>query len=170
MPICMRVAMTSLRSNGSPRSSGFGDGRFAGLCPDDGLPCSAVASTSLGIAPESVRPLRRCEYEQLIQSGAFEGERVELLYGVVVQMSPHGTRHDGVVQRLTRLLLLGLDPRAGVRIQSAFAAASGSQPEPDVAVVAPGDYLTAHPSSAHLIIEVADSSLPIDHGLKAKLY
>jgi Uma2 family endonuclease len=39
-----------------------------------------------------------------------------------------------------------------------------------VAVVAPGDYLAAHPSAAHLIVEVADSSLPIDHGLKAKLY
>ena len=36
--------------------------------------------------------------------------------------------------------------------------------------MAPGDYLDAHPSDAHLIIEVADSSLPIDHGLKAKLY
>jgi Uma2 family endonuclease len=57
-----------------------------------------------------------------------------------------------------------------VRVQSAFAASDGSEPEPDLAVVPAGDYDDAHPSEAHLIIEVADSSLVKDRGIKAALY
>ena len=60
--------------------------------------------------------------------------------------------------------------RATVRIQSALAASDGSQPEPDVAVVPRGDYRTAHPTEALLVIEVADSSLATDRGTKARLY
>jgi Uma2 family endonuclease len=73
----------------------------------------------------------------MVELGLFEGERVELLYGVVVQMSPKGTRHDAVIQRLNQLLVPALIPRAGVRIQSAFAASDGSEPEPDIAIFPP---------------------------------
>jgi Uma2 family endonuclease len=100
----------------------------------------------------------------------FEGERVELLYGVVVQMSPHGPLHDSALQELTELLVRNLAGRASVRIQSAFAASDGSEPEPDVAVVPKGDYRGAHPDQAGLIVEVAHSSLPKDRGIKARLY
>lgn len=122
------------------------------------------------LSPEAVRPLRRVEYERLVLLGCFENERVELLYGTVVRMSPHGAPHDAVVQRLTRLLVPALLGRADVRVQSAFAAADSSEPEPDVAVVPPGDYDEAHPSAAWLIIEVAASSLTLDRGIKARLY
>jgi Uma2 family endonuclease len=57
-----------------------------------------------------------------------------------------------------------------VRIQGSFAAGELSEPEPDVSVLALGDYDAAHPSEAHLIIEVADSSLSYDRGQKAELY
>jgi Uma2 family endonuclease len=122
------------------------------------------------IAPECTRPITRVEYEKLVDLGMFSDERVELLYGVLVEMSPIRPRHGGTVQRLNRLLLLALDPRAAVRIQSPFAASDGSEPEPDVCVVPPGDYDDAHPTEAHLIVEVADSSLTKDRGIKAKLY
>jgi Uma2 family endonuclease len=120
--------------------------------------------------PASPRLLRRSEYEKMVELGLFEGERVELLYGVVVQMSPKGARHDATIQRLNHLFVLALAPRAGVRVQSAFAASDGSQPEPDLAVVPAGDYDAGHPSKAHLIIEVAESSLEVDRGTKAGLY
>lgn len=106
----------------------------------------------------------------MVALGMFEGERVELLYGVIVSTSPHGPEHDSAVERLTSLLVRALHPRASVRIQSAFAASDGSEPEPDVAVVPPGDYRRAHPSKAHLVVEVAGSSLTKDRGLKARLY
>lgn len=39
-----------------------------------------------------------------------------------------------------------------------------------MAVVPPGEYRDAHPTRAHLIVEVADSSLKVDRGIKAQLY
>ena len=53
------------------------------------------------VAPERVRPLRRLEFEQMVEQGLFRDERVELLQGVVVEMSPQGSRHAATVQRLT---------------------------------------------------------------------
>jgi Uma2 family endonuclease len=122
------------------------------------------------IIPDAPRPLRRAEYERMVELGFFENERVELLYGTVVRMSPHGAPHDATVQRLNELLVLALHGRAGVRVQSAFAASDGSEPEPDIAVVPPGDHDAAHPSAAWLIVEVADSSLVKDRTVKGKLY
>jgi hypothetical protein len=55
------------------------------------------------IAPEAPRPLRRAEYDLLVEQGFFDDERVELLDGVIVRMSPHGPEHDDVVGRLTEM-------------------------------------------------------------------
>jgi Uma2 family endonuclease len=106
----------------------------------------------------------------MAEAGCFEDERVELLYGVIVTMSPKGPPHDSAIQQLTRLLVKSLDDRATIRVQSSFAASDGSQPEPDVAIVPQGLYRDAHPTSAFLIIEVSDSSLVVDRGIKAQLY
>ena len=122
------------------------------------------------IAPEGARPIRRTEYEHMVDRGFFEGERVELLYGVIVRMSPHGPEHDDALDRLASELQRLLAGRGRVRVQSGFAASDGSEPEPDIAVVPPGDYAAAHPASAWLVVEVAQSSLAKDLGPKARLY
>lgn len=119
---------------------------------------------------EQARPIRRREFEQMVELGLFEGERVELIDGVIVQMSPKGPKHESALERLTELLVQRIAGRATVRIQSGFAASDGSEPEPDVAVVPRRDYSTAHPSEALLVIEVADSSLRFDRTEKAALY
>jgi len=119
---------------------------------------------------EVIRPLRRVEYDQLVSLGVFEGERVELLEGALVAMSPIGAPHNSTVQRLTRLLVLALESRAGVRVQMSFAALDTSQPEPDFAIVPLGDYDREQPSEAYFIIEVAESSLALDRGKKLRLY
>ena len=106
----------------------------------------------------------------MVELGFFSDERVELLYGVIVRMSPHGPRHDAAIEKLTELLVLLVAGRASVRVQSAFAASDGSEPEPDIAIVPKRDHRDTHPSEALLIIEVADSSLALDRGAKAKLY
>jgi Uma2 family endonuclease len=128
-----------------------------------------MPSTAL-LANEEPRPIRRVEYDKMVELGLFEGERVELLYGVIVRKSPKGPPHESAIERVTELLVRGLAGRATVRVQSAFAASDGSEPEPDVAVVPRADYSARHPSVAHLVIEVADSSLPTDRGTKATLY
>jgi Uma2 family endonuclease len=125
----------------------------------------AIASTA-----EVIRPLRRVEYDQLARLGAFEDEKIELLDGEMVAMSPIGPPHDAAVQKLTELLVLALHGRAWVRCQSSFAASELSEPEPDLAVVPRSNYESDHPSQAHLIIEVAESSLAKDRGRKLRLY
>jgi Uma2 family endonuclease len=122
------------------------------------------------IAPESIRPISRKDYEVLVQAGAFEGERVELLEGAIVEISPHGPEHDAPIDRLTRLLVTALGARAVVRVQGSFAASDLSEPEPDLAVLPPGDYDDAHPDEAWLIVEVARTSLTKDRGVKARVY
>jgi Uma2 family endonuclease len=121
-------------------------------------------------AAEVIRPLRRAEYDQLVELGAFQDERVELLDGVLVAMSPIGVAHNSTVQKLNRLLVLALEGRAAVRCQSSFAASSISEPEPDFVIAPPGEYDLDHPTEAYLIIEVADSSLTLDRGKKLQLY
>jgi hypothetical protein len=89
--------------------------------------------------PDNIRPLRRVEYEKLVEHGAFVDERLELVEGLLVPMSPIGPSHGSSVQKLTHVLVVALDGRAGVRVQLPFAALDTSEPEPDVAVVPLGD-------------------------------
>jgi Uma2 family endonuclease len=122
------------------------------------------------VASARLRPLRRLEYERMAAEGFFEDERVELLDGVIVEMTPQGTRHAVAIERLSHLLFAAVGGRARVRIQLPFAASEVSLPEPDVAVVPVADYELAHPSQARLIIEVAESSLKKDRLVKARVY
>jgi Uma2 family endonuclease len=123
------------------------------------------------VATERLRPLRRVEYERMAEEGFFEeDERIELLEGVLVEMTPQGTRHAVVIERLSHLLFAAIGGRARVRIQLPFAASDVSLPEPDVAVAPVGDYESAHPSQARLIVEVAESSLNKDRLVKGGVY
>jgi Uma2 family endonuclease len=122
------------------------------------------------VPPEKVRPLRRTEYDRLVLLGMLRGENVELLYGRLVRMSPQGEPQVFSVTRLNKLLVRALGDRAEVRVQAPFGASDVSEPEPDLAIVAPGDYLQEHPSRTFLLIEVADSSLQDDRRIKGPLY
>lgn len=106
----------------------------------------------------------------MVAAGFFRDERVELIQGVVVEMSPQNAPHSYAIQVLTRLLMPRLVGRADVRVQLPFVAGADSVPEPDLAVVALGNYAAAHPNQALLIVEVADSSLRFDRQTKAELY
>ncbi len=119
---------------------------------------------------EPTRPLRRSEYDQLIAAGAFDGERLELLEGRLAVMTPQSPPHAVVVQQLNELLLPALLGRAIVRVQLPLAVSDLSEPEPDIAVVAPGNYAAEHPTSALLVVEVADTSLRRDRDVKPALY
>ena len=121
------------------------------------------------IAPDTLRIIRRDDYERMVELGLFEDERIELLRGVLVAMSPQGTRHAHVISRLTRLLIERLG-QVEVRCQMPFAAGADSVPEPDIVVVPVMDYSTFMPQQAHLVVEVAETSLRKDRILKSELY
>lgn len=99
-------------------------------------------------------------------------DRVELLAGVIVAMSPRHPPHASAVYRTHEALRTALGNRALVRMQLPFVAGPLSVPEPDVAVVLgrPSDYDTVHPDAAILVVEVADTSLLSDRLTKASIY
>ena len=117
-----------------------------------------------------IRPLLRKEYDQLAALGAFEDERIELLEGALVEMSPIGPPHSSTLDKLTMLLVPLLVGRAIVRVQGPFAAERISEPEPDLMVMPLGDYTTSHPEQALVIIEVSESSLGKDRVIKQRIY
>jgi Uma2 family endonuclease len=122
------------------------------------------------IPADQIRPLKRVEYDRLVATGAFVDERVELIDGLLVRMSPQGADHAYVLRRLPWLLKQAVGARADVQVQCPLAVASDTELEPDVAVVPPGDYLDDHPDRALLVVEVADSTLRKDRLVKAQLY
>lgn len=127
-------------------------------------------TTHVALDAAAIRPLRRIEYERLVESGAFVDEKVELIRGVLVRMNPQGNRHAGAIQVLTKLLVRAVGDAAEVRVQLPFAAGDDTEPEPDLAIVPVGSPWQAHPAKAFVIIEVAESSLGHDRLIKADLY
>lgn len=151
----MACALTDPPTNGAPQVQRYLD---------------AMASSPEGVNTENVRPLRRAEYDRLVDAGSFDGEKVELIDGRLLAMSPQGGRHAFSVTRLTKLLVLALGDRADVRAQVPLAASDISEPEPDIAIVTPGEYLDDHPQRALLVIEIAQASLRQDRTIKKVLY
>ena len=100
----------------------------------------------------------------------FQNERVELIRGIIVRMSPQKEAHATVIQILTRIFVPALLGRADVRVQLPFAASDDSMPEPDLALVAVTRFGQPHPGHAFLVIEVAEASLRDDREEKAELY
>jgi Uma2 family endonuclease len=131
-----------------------------------------VSPSALAQFSDRLRPLRRVEYDRLVDAGLLANEKVELIRGLIVRMSPQGTPHAAAVQRLTKLLVLALGPKdlAEVRVQLPLAVGEHSEPEPDIAVVPPGTYRDRHPAGAFIVVEVAESSIAYDRRDKGALY
>ncbi len=118
------------------------------------------------------RRWRRVEYERLVDIGLFIGERLELLEGVLVVREPQGSPHAAIAGTVGGVLATAFGPGWHARLHSPLALGDFSEPEPDVAIVAgeSRDYIAAHPSTAALVVEVADSSLRLDRRFKAAIY
>jgi Uma2 family endonuclease len=125
------------------------------------------------VKPEQIvargRLLSRRAYDQLVARGVFDDERIELLRGRLVVMSPQGNRHATIAARLAQHLIRALNETYEVRSHSPFAATDDSEPEPDVSVTKRRDGFY-HPAKALLLIEVANSSLETDRQVKAEIY
>lgn len=103
-----------------------------------------------------------------------EDDRVELIDGEVIEMAPVGSRHVACVNDLTRSFVQQLGDRATVSIQNPVRLSSGSEPQPDLSILRPRTdrYREAVPATADvlLLIEVSDTTLPFDRGVKLPLY
>ena len=114
------------------------------------------------------------EYHAMGRAGVFApDERVELLDGYIFAMSPIGVRHAACVRRLTDLFYARVHPQASVSVQSPIRLSNRSEPEPDVALLAPKDaYEARHPrpDDVLLVVEVSETTLPFDRDVKLPLY
>lgn len=130
----------------------------------------STTSTSPAVA---LRRFTRDEYDRMIAAGLFQPEeRLELIDGQIVEMSPQGSRHSTAVRLTEKALAAAFGDGFDIRVQMPLALDERSEPEPDVAVV-PGstrDYRDAHPSRALLVVEAADKTLRFDRGRKLALY
>ena len=114
-------------------------------------------------------------YHRLGETGILTAEdRVELIEGEVVEMSPIGAAHIGAVMALTRLLILAAGDRARVSPQGSIRLPPNSEPQPDIALLRPraDQYRSALPTPADilLLVEVAETSLRFDRLVKLPLY
>ncbi len=108
----------------------------------------------------------------MAELGWFQNQRVELIEGDVMVLSPQGPSHSYLTDRVATLLRNSGWSGVWVRMQLPIDFGLYSDPEPDVSVVSGSsdDYRRAHPTSALLIVEVSDTTLTYDRGRKASLY
>jgi Uma2 family endonuclease len=115
----------------------------------------------------------RRQYEQMVEAGVLtEDDPVELLNGQIVRMSPQSSRHATVVTLCHEALVSITPPDHFIRVQAPLALNDESEPEPDLALVPgrPEAFWTQHPTTATLIVEVADTSLAKDRETKRPVY
>ena len=134
---------------------------------------------SIGVlarSPEvAIRPLTVDEYYRMAELGILRrDERIELIEGQIVKMSPIGPLHVGVVGAIHELLVRMLAGQVTVLSQSPLRLEDATCPEPDVMILMRREdfYRTAlaHPADVILVVEVADSSIGYDRKSKVPLY
>jgi Uma2 family endonuclease len=115
------------------------------------------------------------EYHRMAEVGIFRpDERVELIEGEIVEMSPIGPRHAGCVINATRLFITRLGERVVLSPQNPVTIRPRSEPQPDLALLRPREvsYSEALPTPQDVVlaVEVADTTVRFDRLVKARLY
>lgn len=115
------------------------------------------------------------EYQRMGKAGILtEDDRVELIEGEILQMTPIGPRHAACVDRLTRLFSKAVAERAIVRVQSPIRVAQHTEPQPDLVLLRPRAdfYREAHPGPPDILVlvEVSETSAGYDRTVKLPLY
>ncbi len=115
------------------------------------------------------------EYHKMIKTGILQPhDKVELLNGQLIKMSPIGSEHAACVEKISELLKRLLPSNIMVRSQNPIILGDLSEPEPDLSIVKRKDnfYADSHPTSddTFWVFEVADSTLDKDKEVKSTLY
>jgi Uma2 family endonuclease len=115
------------------------------------------------------------EYDRMGETGILtEDDRVELVEGEIIEMSPIGERHAACVDKLSELFREQLQRKAIVRVQNPIQLGSFSEPQPDVALLKRRDdfYRRSHPMADDvlLVVEVAETTIEYDRQIKVPLY
>jgi Uma2 family endonuclease len=105
------------------------------------------------------------------EAGLFTDQKVQLIDGEIVVLSPQSPQHYLALERIAGVLE-GVFAGHWIRTQGPLALGLAAEPEPDVSVVtgAPEDYGDDHPHEAVLVVEVSKTTLAFDRREKASLY
>jgi Uma2 family endonuclease len=123
------------------------------------------------VAVDALHRISPDEYRRLIEAGIFdEDSRIELIDGLLVDMSPKTRAHENAVAWLNRHVVLNVDGGPyEVRVAAPLRIGT-SEPEPDLAVIPHSAPRPHHPATAALVIEVAVSSATRDLIDKPPIY
>lgn len=114
------------------------------------------------------------DYERMGATGVLgEDDRVELIAGEIVDMSPIGFRHVACLNELTYWVSKQVGADVRLSVQNPLRLSDGDEPQPDLVVVRRhAGYARALPTAADalLVVEVADTSLAYDRDVKVPLY
>lgn len=115
------------------------------------------------------------DYHRMGETGILrEDDRVELIDGEIIAMSPFGPRHNAAVNRAMRALVMGVGDTAIVQSQGSVRLDLYREPQPDLVLLSPRAdfYASRHagPDDIMLIVEIADSSIEYDREVKARVY
>ncbi|NEQ38729.1 MAG: Uma2 family endonuclease [Okeania sp. SIO3I5] len=115
------------------------------------------------------------QYYKILEAGVLTGnERVELIRGEIIKMSPMGIRHPACVKCLTELFILRLAQTVTVGVQDPVRLNNTSEPQPDISLLQrrPDFYRTQQPQpeNVFLLIEVSDTTIKYDTEVKVPLY
>lgn len=141
----------------------------------DGRPIAGIAEVMAIQIEVRRRRFTREEYHRMAEAGILrEDDRVELIEGEIVHMTPIGRRHAVCVAELNRLLFPAIGQRALLWPQNPIALPNDTEPQPDIVLLRPraDGYLDddAHPADVLLLVEVADTSQRYDRLVKVPLY
>jgi Uma2 family endonuclease len=134
--------------------------------------------TAATLGPSSQRPptrfrITRDIYYRMAEAGDFDGKRVELLDGEILEMPPQSNEHAWLIDAILKVLESAVGPNYWVRVQMPVELSPHSAPNPDLAIV-PGSRASwwgkATPTTALLVVEVSDSTIGIDRRRKGGLY
>jgi Uma2 family endonuclease len=138
-----------------------------------GAPIPASRDALAVLFGERRRPTTVSDYHRMVSAGILgEDDRVELIEGVILEVSPQSELLAQVIQRLGRLLYRSLSDEFAIRCQLPLRLGDRSEPEPDFAVLRAEDARSHRepPSRALLVVEVAAESLRKDRDVKGSLY
>jgi Uma2 family endonuclease len=113
------------------------------------------------------------DYHRMGEAGILhEDDRVELIEGELVELAAIGTGHFSCVNGLTRLLIMNVGDEAIVSVQNPVRLNEHTEPQPDLTVIRPRDYRESlpMPEDVLLLIEVSDTTLAYDRGVKLPFY
>jgi Uma2 family endonuclease len=114
-------------------------------------------------------------YQMMVAAGVLtKYDRIELIEGDMLDMAPIGTKHSAITARLHELFVLAISRSATVVSGGPVNLGEFSEPQPDLMLLKRRSdfYSSKLPEAADvlLLIEVSDSSLSFDQGIKLNLY